>query len=234
MRYDGALKDEIRELRRQGYTYTEIQGTLHVTIPKPSLTYICRNITLGVKEQRRIKRIVKHNSQLALKKAVQANKAALDQKIRTYNETNSYLAEVMCSLDAQKIALAMLYLGEGAKWQTSRAPKLASTSPLIICLYIDLLKSCYGISVEKLRARVQCRADQDTDALVAYWARVTKIPPTKFYACYIDKRTVGHKTRTPNYKGVCTIMSAGTHVQLELEQISSIIGRAMRGISAVG
>ncbi len=127
----------------------------------------------------------------------------------------------------------MLYLGEGTKWQRSRAPKLASTSPVIIQLYIDLLHTCYGIGPESMHARIQCRADQNQNELIAHWMDITKIPRSNFYLCYVDKRTIGKPTTKTNYKGVCTVSCAGTHIQLELAEISGIIGEAMRGISSV-
>ena len=85
-----------------------------------------------------------------------------------------------------------------------------------------------------MRARVQHRADQNPNLLIEYWANVTGLPKQQFYRSYADKRTLGKPTTKAGYMGVCTISSAGTHIQLELQEIAGIIGDAVRGISSFG
>lgn len=198
------------------------------------MAYLCKGVVISKDGRERINQLIKQNSSLALHKAVATNKKAFNQKILGYRQQNTGINELMQQRQTQLVALAMLYLGEGAKWQGSRAPRLGSSDPEIIQLYIHLLRACYGIELGSLRARVQCRADQDLCALTQYWSKVTGIQAEKFYLGYIDKRTIGKKTVKAGYRGVCTISCAGTHIQLELAEISSIIGEAMRGIGAVG
>ncbi len=95
------------------------------------------------------------------------------------------------SLESLKLALAMLYLGEGSKWKSHRGLSLGNSNPEIVSLYVHLLKECYGINIDSLRARVQCRADQDTGMLEKYWSELLGISRNQFYKSGIDKRTQG-------------------------------------------
>lgn len=225
--YDQDTREQIRTLRSQGLTYTEIQSAIGRKVPKGTLNYICRGIVLTPSQRNRIYELMKPVLIENRRRAVLANRKIFEAKIQSYREANSDLREFMQDRRAKMIALAILYLGEGGKWQGSRTPKLASADPMIVRLYIDLLRECYGISPEKMYARVQHRADQNSEELVKYWAKVTGIG--KFYPCYVDKRTVGKPTKKVGYKGVCSIGCAGSYIQLELAEIAGIIGEAVEG-----
>jgi hypothetical protein len=234
-KYDEDTKQRIRALRGEGLTHTEIQAKLGVTVPKGSMNYLCRGITLSDQQKRRISELVKANSSVARQQAVIANRLLFDIRILEYQQANVGLDEFMQDRKSQIVALAMLYLGEGAKWPASRGLKLGSSDPNIIRLYINLLQACYGVPLEKLKGRVQHRADQDPAKLVSFWSEVTGIKSSNFYPSYVDKRSIGKPTQNATHKGVCTIHSAGTHIQLELSEVSAIISRSIaRGIGAVG
>lgn len=232
--YDVETKTRIRVLRKSGLTYTEIQQKMNMAIPKPSLTYICKDVVMSDKQKDRIKQLVASRGAIGRQAAILANKRIFAEKILGYQTQNKHLAKLVGDRDIQLMILATLYLGEGSKWHGSRTPKLVSTDPNIILLYMNLIYLCYGVTRDKFWARIQCRADQDQTELLSYWSKITGISKTKFYPCYVDKRTIGKPTRKVGYKGVCAVGSAGTHIQLELAEISSIIGEAIRGISAAG
>lgn len=225
---------KIRELRSAGLTYKEINTQINSSIPKSTLSGICKGIRLSTSQQERIKSI--NNLQLKRNRvlAVKANKDKFDRKLKGYRLQNKSISPFMQSRNAQLVALAMLYLGEGSKWKSHRCPTLGSTDPMIIAIYIKLLKLCYNVPLEKLRARIQHRADQSSNELLAYWSVLTGIPKERFYPCYVDKRTIGKPTTKLNYKGVCCISCPGTYIQLELQQIAVIISEAIGGIGAAG
>ena len=78
--------------------------------------------------------------------------------------------------------------------------------------FLKLFKNCYNIDESKFRVRIQCRFDQNVDALVEFWHEVTKIKKEQFYPTYIDKRTQGKPTLKKDYKGVCTIQYFNTEI----------------------
>lgn len=217
-----------------GHTYSEIQNILGRTIPKGSMSYICKDIQLTAQHQKRINNESMERLANNRVKALAANRKIFEDKIMGFREVNAHFSDIMQDRNAQIIALAMLYLGEGAKWQGRRGLMLGSTSSSIINLYINLLQACYDIPLSKLRGRIQHRADQDPEILLTFWSQSTGIPRSHFYKCYVDKRTIGHVTRKQNYKGVCSISGGSTNIQLELDQIAGIISDALRGYGAVG
>lgn len=222
--------ESIRTLRSRGLTYREINQKLGTKIPKSSLNHICKNIVLSKVQIDRIDQITKNNLSAGRQKALVANKLIFDKKLARYRKDNQYLGKLMKDRRVQLIALAMLYLGEGAKWKSRRGLMLGSADPMIIKMYISLLEDCYGIEKDMLKGRIQHRADQNPAKLVKYWSNITGIKPSNFYPCYADRRTIGKPTLKPDYRGVCVVTCAGTHVQLELEQIVGIINESITGI----
>src|SRR3989344_735649 len=141
-------------------------------------------------------------------------------------------AQVLRKLDSEnlKIVLAMLYLGEGAKWKSHSGLMLGSSDSQIILLYISLLKKCYKIKLSQLKCRISYRADQKINELEKYWSRITGISTKNFYKTKPDPRTVGKETKKTDYKGVCVISCAGSHIQLELEEITNLLLEKLKGL----
>ena len=232
--YNENIKQQIRKLRENGYTYTEIQQRLGIDIPKGSLTYICKGVVITDTGTTRLNLIKAEALSKNRQKAIASNKRIFESRILSYRDKNRMLIPELRSHKTQLIALAMLYLGEGAKWKRSRGLKLASSDPEIIKLYIKLLQLCYDVPTSLMRSRIQHRADQDPDRLLQYWIGVTGIASERFHKSYIDKRSIGKATTRAEYYGVCTIMCPSTRIQLELEEITGIIGEVIRGIGTVG
>lgn len=158
--------------------------------------------------------------------AVAANKRMREAYLASVSQKNIHLRGALKNPQAAKIALAMLYLGEGGKGKRSGCLSLGNTSARLIRLYLDLLYICYDINHEKFRARVQHRADQDAAVLLDYWSDVTNIPKSKFYPSYIDERTRNKPTKKLDYKGVCMVyyLSADTFHDL-MSAIDILMGR---------
>ena len=134
------------------------------------------------------------------------------------------------NMENLKTVLAMLYLGEGAKWKGHSGLLLGSSDSTIILLYISLLEKCYKIKPSRLKCRISYRADQDIRELEKYWSGVTGIPEENFYKTKPDPRTKGKKTKKNDYKGVCVITCAGSHIQLELEEIAKLLLKKIKGL----
>ncbi len=63
------------------------------------------------------------------------------------------------------------------------------------------------------------RCDQNGEDLCRHWSGLTRIPLSKFYKPYRDKRTKGRKTENKDYKGICAIIYLSTDLQYELQSI---------------
>ena len=231
--YPEEVIEKVRLLRTQGLTYREINISLGLSIPKSSLSFMCKNVDPGDDYRERIQADTLNRLVFVRELAVRKNKQIFENKLAQFKTENQHAKTLIKEYSIAKIALAMLYLGEGGKWKGRRGLYLGSSDPRIMNIYINLLKECYGIKGRAMRGRIQHRADQDGQALLEYWSKVTKIPKEHFYPNYVDKRTEGRVTKKRDYKGVCVVTCPGTNIQLELDIIADIISSAW-GISSVG
>lgn len=218
-----ALREKARELRKRGKTYSEIMNTLDIKVPKSTMAFWCRGVQLPDSYWSKLDRINKYNYLKARKAAWSVNRQKRERLLSELLRDNKVLKEKVKDNSVLKIILAILYLGEGAKWKSHRGLMLGSSEADIVNLYIRLLEKCYGIKNNQLKCRVSYRADQNLKVLEKFWSKTTGIPLNNFYKSKPDPRTVGKVTRNKDYKGVCVITCAGTHIQLELEAIPKII-----------
>jgi len=101
-------------------------------------------------------------------KAVTANDFKGQLYIKKLTNRNVKLINKL-TINTQKLILSTLYLGEGAKYKSSRMLTLGNSNAKIIKFYLKLLKNCYNIDENKFRARIQCRFDQDKLKLERFW-----------------------------------------------------------------
>lgn len=227
------LRKKVRKLRSKGKTYTEIRQFLDVSIPKSTLSNWCYGVILPDWYTAKI-RDLNHKSftkaQVMAWASMRRKRELFLDKVR--REATKVLKKF--NLENLKIALAMLYLGEGAKWKSHSGLMLGSSDPQIILLYISLIEKCYKIKLSQLKCRISYRADQNIRELEKYWSDITGIPKENFYKTKPDPRTKGKKTKKKDYQGVCVIYCAGSHIQLELEEIAKLLLEELRAHSLEG
>jgi hypothetical protein len=197
-------KPEIIALRKQGITYGEIQKTIGLKIPKSTLSYWCQNVSLSFKQKMRIKDKIISNANRGRVLALEVNRIRRKQYLDSVKRRVVHLENKLSNIDVAKIAIAMLYLGEGSKGNRG-ALMFGNSDPKTISLFLKLFRACYDVDERKFRCTLLCRADQDTKKLEKFWSNITKIPLDKFYKTRIDSRTIGKKSKKPEYKGVCRI-----------------------------
>lgn len=215
------LKERARKLRKKGKTYSEIQETLGVNIPKGTLSSWFSDIKFTEEQVKRIECIKIKNLKAAREKAVSVNKKKQEIRKEGFLKKNKNLEKNFKNNEVLKLLLAMLYLGEGSKWKSHRGMQLANSNPEVINTYLRLLEECYKINRNELKASIYFRADQDIKSLISFWSRATSIPSKNFYVSKPDLRTMGKKTKK-GYYGVCSICGPGTEIQLEIEAITSL------------
>ncbi|MBI2624780.1 MAG: hypothetical protein HYW70_00355 [Candidatus Nealsonbacteria bacterium] len=224
------LRKKVRKLRSTGKTYTEIRQVLGISIPKSTLSNWCHDVILPNWYTAKI-RDINHKS---FTKAQTMAWASMRRKRELFlNQVRREAKWVLKKFNPEglKIVLAMLYLGEGAKWKGHSGLLLGSSDQTIVLLYISLLEKCYKIKPSQLKCRISYRADQNIHKLEKYWSNITGVPKENFYKTKPDPRTKGKKTKNNDYKGVCVITCAGSHIQLELEEIAKLLLEKLRAHS---
>jgi len=218
-----SLKQKVISFRKKGKTYQEIVKSLGVSIPKSTLSYWCRSVPLPSDYNRKIREYNLSNLRKAREIALQIQKKKRKKYLESLQSRNAHLAQLISDPNIAKIALAVLYLGEGRKNIKKSSLMLGNSDPNIVKFFLHLLRFCYKIDEKKFRCTVQCRADQNTKELEKFWQDVTRIAPSQFYKARIDPRTVGKISRKIEYKGVCRIDYFSAELLIELLQISEII-----------
>ena len=224
------LSEKVKKLRGQGKTYTEIKSILKVIIPESTLSCWCKNVLLPPEYFNKIKLLNALNREKGREVALEINRQKRDKFLKEVKQEAAATLRKF-NRESLKIALAMLYLGEGAKWKGHSGLLLGSSDPEVVLLYISLLEKCYHIGTDQLKCRISYRADQNIRKLEKYWFNITGIPLKNFYKTKPDPRTKGRRTRKVDYKGVCVITCAGARIQLELEMLIKLLLKKLRAHS---
>lgn len=217
------LKSNVIKLRRSGKTYGEIIKIIGQNIPKSTLSDWCSGIYLTSKQKIEIDKKVVENCRKGMEVARIVNKKKRDKYLKSIVARNKHLSEILLNKDIRKIALSMLYLGEGTKGLDRGSLRFGNSDPFIIDLFLNLMRKCYKVDEKKFRCTILCRADQNTNNLEKFWLRVTKIPKNQFYKTRIDPRTIGKPSKKSDYKGVCVIDYFSADMFLDLMQIPKTI-----------
>lgn len=215
----------IRVLRSQGKTYREIQKESGLIIPKSSFNWLCRSLKISEEARFRLNAINIDILANNRRKAVLANRLKREKYFSLIHARYMPVAQSIRDVSIGKVALAMLCLGEATKYnpKTMRGFSLGNSDRRIIVLFLKLLEQCFNFSMDKVRATVQCRADQDVQILEDFWQKETGIPKRLFYKARIDKRTKGKPTKDGSYHGVLRVDYFDLHVQHELECLAALV-----------
>ena len=224
-----AIKPKAIELRKRGMTYTEIRKALGAKIPKSTLSEWCGKLVLE-EEARKVlnKKVAGHLiSSRVIAQAVLRKKRI--EYLYQLDVNNTALVSAFQDPQTAKLVLHALFLGEGFKKAPSKLA-FGNSDPFIIRLYLKLLRQTYKIMESSLRLTVQCRADQNVEALEKFWCKVANIPKTQLYKAQIDPRTLGKVTKNIEYKGVCKIDYMVAHVYNDMNSMTRVIEKKYLGL----
>lgn len=213
-----SFKNKAIALRRAGKTYGDIKKAIGQPIPKSTLCHWFKGLTIPPNSLSRLQKTIVNKIKIAQTKAWATNKLKREEYLRAVSERVNHLSPRLKDKNIAKIALAMLFLGEGSK-KTKGSLMLGNSDPETIRLYLELLRRCYDLDENKFRCTVQCRFDQNIKELEVFWSRITKIPSKQFYKTQIDPRTIGKPSKRLDYKGVCRIDYFSADILTELKKI---------------
>lgn len=142
-------------------------------MPKSTLSYWCRDLNLPHGYQRKIKEYNRFNLEKAHKIALAMNKINRQAYLNKIYERNLFLANKLDDLNTAKVTLAVLYAAKGSK-NIRSSLMFGNSDPLLISLFLRLLRFCYTIDENKFHCTLQCRADQNISQLENYWSDITK------------------------------------------------------------
>ncbi len=217
------FKNRVICLRKSAKTYGEIIKIINQNIPKSTLSDWCKSIYLNNGQKKMLDEKIKNNCKKGIALALIANKKKREEYLKSITNRNKYLSKILKNEDVSKVALSILYLGEGTKNLKRGSLRFGNSDPFVIDLFLNLMRKCYTLDERKFRCTILCRADQNMKELEIFWSDITKIPLSQFYKSRIDIRTVGKPSKKLEYKGVCVIDYFSADLFLDLMYIPKII-----------
>lgn len=122
----------------------------------------------------------RHN--LKRRNFIEANKVMFDKK------PPSFFPKRRLSILEERLKLTgvMLYWCEG--WKCSNGHEMidfVNSDPEMIDIFMKFLRTICGIKESKLRVLLYCYANQNTESLIKFWSKITKIPISQFTKPYV-------------------------------------------------
>lgn len=211
------LHQQAISLRKSGCSIGEVERRLG--IPRSTLSGWFRDILLTKIQVEKLEKRSREGLVLARTKASDWHRAKKAERIAAAEHGSKQLVKrVSRSDDALEVALAFLYLGEGAK--TGSRTALGSSDVRIARFFVKSVQRLYGVPTDRFRCNLHLRSDQDSNEMKRFWSRALDLPLNNFGTSSIDKRTAGRATYH-HYKGVCLINCSRVDIQRRLLYIAS-------------
>ncbi len=220
--YPDSVKQQARELRRQGWSIGEINQKMK--IPKNTISGWLKDICLSEQQKERIKQKIIASGSIGRPLAIKANREKIAKwKESIKNKVKHFGQLPLENPEIGKLICGLLYLCEGAKYPSTRQLQFINSDPKIIYFFINSLRKYFRVYENKFRVSVIYRYDQNLQQLINFWSNLTKIPRAQFLNSKPDIRTKGKRTLKKDYRGVCKIIYYDTSLQFELQTIGEEI-----------
>jgi hypothetical protein len=214
------LKSEAIKMRENGISIREVEKRLK--IPRSTLSGWFKNIKLtedqkikldknwrNALNQARGKAILWHNKQKEMR-IIEAQNEALET-LSKIDINDKYILE---------LALAMLYLGEGAKTQTT---SMANSNPLIVKFFIKSLEKVFRVDKNSLKFELHLRSNQNEIEAIKYWSK--ELGVNKNAISFIKDKRVAKTATYTNYKGVCVAICGRIAIQRRIVHLAEEFSR---------
>ncbi len=200
--YPPETREQARELRKSGLSYSEIIAELGNDIPQPTLQGWVKDIQLTTEQRARIKQKELEGARQAQPLGAQWNREQKQKRLQAARDEALPIAKRLAEdRDALRLMAAVLYVGEGSK--TDDQFSFGNSDPKVIKAWVALLRRNFELDESKFRCQLHISEGMDEECLKQYWSSVTNIPLTQFIRGTLDKRIV--KKERQGYKGVCVV-----------------------------
>lgn len=205
-------------LRKKGMSLNQVH--IKTGIAKSTLSTWFKSVKLSELQKNTLKLRQMNSLHNARKKAVLWHQ---NQK-RIRKQSSKHIAHghikngALFSKDVQRLALALLYHGEGSKGDTT---SLGSSDKNILKFFIQSIEDIFQFNRIKMRFYIHARLDQDADSLINYWSKELSISRNQFKKPIYDKRTMNKPTYN-GYHGVCVAYVGRVDIQRELLYLSEL------------
>jgi hypothetical protein len=196
-----------KQLRYQGYSFGEIANKLEIA--KSTAHLWVNKVELNKKALQKLnkKRVLARLKALEAMRMIRELKKYLIKKQAVESINNINLNK-----DIKKLLCSFLYWGEGSKNTNSLI--FTNSDPLMIKLYLKLLRESFKLDERKFRGLVHIHEYHNEVMIKNYWAKITNIPLNQFSKSYLKPHT--SKNIRDGYKGTISISYYDYKIALEL------------------
>ena len=196
------------ELRKKGYSFTEISNELHIS--KSTASVWCRNIQLSDVAQKRLRTKVT----LGQMKSAENKRNRTEQQLIDYWENaNNQIANQKYDQLNPKLFCSLLYWCEGGKYDNTFV-QFTNSDPLIISAFLTLLRKSFVLNEAKFRVCIHLHSYHSNVKQTEFWSKLTKIKKKQFIKPF-KKENSGKRIRL-NYQGCLQIRYYDTKVTRDL------------------
>lgn len=222
--YPTELRERARQLRRAGFTYTEIIQTLGDDIPQPTIQSWVKDIVLTTEQQTRIKQKEVESARKAQPLGALWNRLQKQKRIQdAHDQAEPHTKRLSQDREALQLMAAALYIGEGAKGENQFS--FANSDPQVIRTWITLLRRNFEIDESKFVCRLAISVGMNDAELMQYWSDITRIPLGQFTKSSIKKNP--GKVRREGYKGVCIVAYHSSAIRRYLDALAQGVVREL-------
>lgn len=215
MGYAGMLaeKQKAQDLRRLGWSYTQILQVVNVS--KNSISRWCQDIELT---QRQKKDLITRKMGGQKKGSIVAaeNKRNLRKSLEEQSFQKAKSEIGLLSKRDRFISGIALYTGEGDKGRNKSA--FTNSDPGLIKFMMSWFKEFCKVPEEKFRGAIWIHEGNDQEQAKKYWSYLTGIAEDKFHKTYISKNKSESKKIRKNIHqhGIFSIRFSDTHIQRQI------------------
>ncbi|MDD3531528.1 MAG: helix-turn-helix domain containing protein [Candidatus Pacebacteria bacterium] len=202
-------KEKAVLLRKEGKSYREIGGELH--IPRSTLSdwFADEKWSAAIREH-----LAASAQETSTVRMVALNKLRGERLEKAYEAAVEEAKKELETLKYDPLFLSgvMLYWGEGSK-DPRQGVKFADSDPAMIKLYVAFLKKSCRIPIEMIKAYVLIYPEIEEKTARAYWSKVSGLPWGQFTKSVVI--TGRHATRRLSW-GVCTVSVSSTYFKRKM------------------
>lgn len=203
------LKNKAEKLRKQGFSFREISEKLGIS--KSTASLWLRDIELSNKSKERIKKLGIDGRKKGSE--VKRNKRKLENS-EIKEKVAKYFSGYTQSRIDSKIACALLYWGEGTKYEGNTSVSFMNSDPEMIRYFLLTFRKSFDLEERKFRALIHLHGYHDVKKQLEFWSNVTEIPIRQFNKSYLKKNT--GKNKKENYPGCMSIRYSDIRIYEEL------------------
>lgn len=199
------LKNKAIELRKQGFSYSEILK--QIPVAKSTLSVWLKNVGLSKKQKQKL-------TKKKLEAALRGAKARKDNRIATTKKIYEESKKDIETISKRELWLmgTMLYWAEGHKekeYRPGSGTQFTNSDPKMIKLFLIWLDKICGIKANEITFSIYIHENSknSTESVKKYWVDITGFKKDDFLQVYLKKSNIKtlRKNIGDSYFGVLRI-----------------------------